>query len=82
MLVKRYYDQHRTMLSLLPLAMRMAGPREAVWQSIIRCNHGASHFMVGRDHAGPGKGSHGQPFYAPYAAQKTAVLLVWVLSTP
>ncbi len=69
-LVERYYDAGRTLLSLLPLAMRMAGPREAVWHAIIRRNHGASHFIVGRDHAGPGNDSHGKPFYAPYAAQE------------
>ncbi len=56
-------------LSLLPLAMRMAGPREAVWHATIRKNHGCSHFIVGRDHAGPGQDSSGKPFYDPYAAQ-------------
>ena len=70
MLVERYYGTQRTLLSLLPLAMRMAGPREAVWHAIIRRNFGASHFIVGRDHAGPGNDSHGQPFYPPYAAQE------------
>ena len=59
----------RTMLSLLPLAMRMAGPREAVWHAIIRKNHGADHFIVGRDHAGPGLDRTGRPFYDPYQAQ-------------
>jgi len=67
--VERYYDQRRTVLSLLPLAMRMAGPREAVWHAIIRRNYGANHFIVGRDHASPGKDSAGQPFYGPYDAQ-------------
>ncbi|EAU91769.1 sulfate adenylyltransferase [Coprinopsis cinerea okayama7 len=57
-------------LALLPLAMRMAGPREAVWHSIIRKNYGASHFIVGRDHAGPGKNSKGVDFYGPYDAQE------------
>jgi sulfate adenylyltransferase len=57
------------MLSLLPLAMRMAGPREALWHAIIRRNYGATHFIVGRDHAGPGGGTGGRPFYEPYAAQ-------------
>lgn len=56
-------------LSLLPLAMRMGGPREAVWHAIIRKNYGATHFIVGRDHAGPGSDSSGNPFYGPYDAQ-------------
>jgi sulfate adenylyltransferase len=68
-LVERYYDKSKTVLSLLPLAMRMAGPREALWHAIIRRNHGANHFIVGRDHAGPGKDSSGRPFYGPYDAQ-------------
>jgi sulfate adenylyltransferase len=69
-LIEHYYDPQRTLLSLLPLAMRMGGPREAVWHSIIRRNFGASHFIVGRDHAGPGNDSAGKPFYGPYAAQE------------
>lgn len=68
-LVERYYDKKKTILSLLPLAMRMAGPREAVWHAIIRRNYGANHFIVGRDHAGPGVDSAGRPFYGPYDAQ-------------
>jgi sulfate adenylyltransferase len=68
-LVENYYDRRSTLLSLLPLAMRMAGPREALWHAIIRRNYGATHFIVGRDHAGPGKDSHGRPFYGPYDAQ-------------
>ena len=67
-LVERYYDKRTTVLSLLPLAMRMAGPREAVWHAIIRRNYGANHFIVGRDHAGPGIDSTGRPFYGPYDA--------------
>lgn len=64
------YPQATTHLSLLNLAMRMAGPREAVWHGIIRRNHGLTHMIVGRDHAGPGKNSAGQDFYDPYAAQE------------
>jgi sulfate adenylyltransferase len=63
------YPMHTATLSLLPLAMRMAGPREAVWHAIIRKNHGCTHFIVGRDHAGPGSDSQGTPFYGPYDAQ-------------
>ncbi len=69
-LVERYYDPGRTLLGLLPLAMRMAGPREALWHAIIRRNYGANHLIVGRDHASPGIDSRGQPFYEPYAAQE------------
>ncbi len=69
-LVDNYYDKNSTLLSLLPLAMRMAGPKEALLHAIIRRNHGANHFVVGRDHAGPGKDSTGKPFYGPYDAQE------------
>ncbi len=71
-LASRYYDPDRIVLSLLPLAMRMAGPREAVWHMLIRRNYGANHLIVGRDHAGPGNDSTGQPFYGPYDAQDLA----------
>jgi len=64
-----YYDPNRILLSLLPLAMRMAGPREALWHALIRRNYGANHFIVGRDHAGPGNDAAGRPFYGPYDAQ-------------
>lgn len=69
-LVENHYDASKTLLSLLPLAMRMAGPREALWHAIIRRNFGATHFIVGRDHAGPGKDASGKPFYGPYEAQE------------
>jgi sulfate adenylyltransferase len=68
-LAQRYYDPDRILLSLLPLAMRMGGPREALWHAIIRRNHGANFLIVGRDHAGPGNDSTGKPFYGPYDAQ-------------
>jgi sulfate adenylyltransferase len=63
------YPHNTAMLSLLPLAMRMGGPREAVWHAIIRRNHGVTHLIVGRDHAGPGADAQGRPFYGPYDAQ-------------
>jgi len=63
------YPASTTTMSLLNLAMRMAGPREAVWHGLIRKNHGCTHFIVGRDHAGPGKNSAGADFYGPYDAQ-------------
>ncbi len=68
-MVEQYFDPQRTHLSLIPLAMRMAGPREALWHAIIRRNYGATHFIIGRDHAGPGKDSNGKPFFGPYEAQ-------------
>ena len=63
------YPNGMAVLGLLGLAMRMGGPREAIWHAIIRKNHGATHFIVGRDHAGPGKNSKGVDFYGPYDAQ-------------
>ncbi len=68
--VLEQYPEQTTSLSLLNLAMRMAGPREAVWHAIIRKNYGCTHFIVGRDHAGPGNDSTGKPFYGPYDAQE------------
>ena len=65
-----YYDDQPVLLALLPLAMRMAGPREALWHALIRRNYGANYLIVGRDHAGPGKDSTGQPFYGPTEAQE------------
>ena len=64
------YPHNTATLALLPLAMRMGGPREAVWHAIIRKNHGCTHLIVGRDHAGPGSDSSGEPFYGPYDAQE------------
>ena len=69
-LANKYYDQNRIVLSLLPLAMRMAGPREALWHALIRRNYGANHMIIGRDHASPGNDSSGKPFYSPYGAQE------------
>jgi len=64
------YPSGTVKLALLPLAMRMGGPREAIWHALIRKNHGCSHLIVGRDHAGPGKDTDGKPFYGPYEAQE------------
>jgi sulfate adenylyltransferase len=64
------YPRNTAKLSLLPLAMRMAGPREVIWHALIRKNYGCSHLIVGRDHAGPGKDKNGKPFYEPYEAQE------------
>jgi len=68
--ILRHYPKNTVLLSLLPLAMRMGGPREGVLHAIIRKNHGCTHFIVGRDHAGPGSDSAGKPFYGPYEAQE------------
>ncbi len=70
--IQEKYLPKNSKVSLLPIAMRMGGPREAVWHAIIRKNYGATHFIVGRDHAGPGKDANGQDFYGPYEAQKLA----------
>jgi sulfate adenylyltransferase len=69
-LTDQYYAPDRILLALLPLAMRMAGPREALWHAVIRRNYGANHLIVGRDHAGPGADSEGNPIYGPYDAQE------------
>jgi sulfate adenylyltransferase len=69
-LAGKYYDPNRILLALLPLAMRLAGPREALWHALIRRNYGANHMIIGRDHASPGNDSTGKPFYGPYAAQE------------
>ncbi len=65
-----HYPHGTVKLALLPLAMRMGGPREAVWHALIRKNYGCTHFIIGRDHAGPGRDSTGKPFYGPYDAQE------------
>lgn len=67
--IMQYYPENTATLSLLSLAMRMGGPREALWHALIRKNYGCTHFIVGRDHAGPGNNAQGEPFYSPYAAQ-------------
>ena len=69
-LAERYYDSSRILLALLPLAMRLAGPREALWHALIRRNYGANYLIVGRDHASPGSNSQNRPFYDPYEAQE------------
>jgi len=68
--IMKQYPKNTVMMSLLPLAMRMGGPREAIWHAIIRKNYGCTNLIVGRDHAGPGSDSSGQPFYGPYDAQE------------
>jgi len=70
LLVDRYFDPNSTLLSLLPLALRMAGPREAVWHAIVRRNFGANHLIMSRNYAAPENTSTGQPFYAPHEAQE------------
>jgi len=68
--ILEHYPDQTTSLSLLPLAMRMGGPREALWHAIIRKNYGCTHIIIGRDHAGPGKDSKGEDLYGPYDAQE------------
>jgi len=68
--ILKHYPEQTTSLSLLPLAMRMGGPREALWHAIIRKNYGCTHIIIGRDHAGPGQDSSGEDFYGPYDAQE------------
>jgi len=67
------YKTEKVVLGVLPLSMRMAGPREAVWHAMIRKTYGCTHFVVGRDHAGPSyRTAEGKPFYDPYDAQRLA----------
>ena len=68
--ILKHYPRNTAVISLLPIAMRLAGPREALWHAIIRKNYGCTHLIVGRDHAGPGSDSSGRPFYGPYDAQE------------
>jgi sulfate adenylyltransferase len=67
--VLSYYPPFTAKLSLLDMAPRLAGPREALWHAIIRKNYGCTHFIVGQDHASPGVDSKGEPFYGLYEAQ-------------
>ena len=69
-IVEHYFDPNRVLLGLVPIAMRMAGPREALWHAVVRRNYGANFLIIGRDHASPGKDSHDKPFYPPYEAQR------------
>jgi sulfate adenylyltransferase len=64
------YPAGTAKLALVPFAMRMGGPREAIWHALIRKNYGCTHLIIGRDHAGPGKDTDGKPFYGPYDAQE------------
>jgi len=71
--ILKYFPEGTTSLSLLPLAMRMAGPREALWHAIIRKNYGCTHIIIGRDHAGPGNDKNGSPYYGAYDAQNLLI---------
>lgn len=65
------FSENTVKLALLPLAMRMAGPKEALWHALIRANYGCTHFIIGRDHAGPSKKKEsGDSFYSPVEAQE------------
>tara|TARA_S200000501_G_C20858508_1_gene758671 strand:+ start:1597 stop:3267 length:1671 start_codon:yes stop_codon:yes gene_type:complete len=67
--IMKEYPKSTAFLSLLPLAMRMGGPKEALLHAKVRKNYGCTHLIVGRDHAGPGLDSNNEPFYGPYEAQ-------------
>lgn len=79
--ILKKYPEGLATISLLPLAMRMGGDREALWHALIRMNYGVDHFIVGRDHAGPGKNSKGVDFYGPYDAQDLLALVESELSS-
>ena len=66
----KHYPENSVELSLINLAMRMAGPKEALWHAIIRKNYGCNYIIIGRDHAGPGVDAKGKPYYQPYDAQE------------
>ena len=71
--ILNHFPKGTTTLSLLPLAMRMAGPKEALWHAIIRKNYGCTHLIIGRDHAGPGNDKNGNPYYGAYDAQELLI---------
>jgi sulfate adenylyltransferase len=63
------YPRGTAMLAAIPMAMRMSGPRDSLWNAILRATYGCTHYIVGRDHASPGPDHDGRPFYDPYEAQ-------------
>ncbi len=68
--VTRHYPPDSFILNLLPFTMHMAGPREALLQTIISKNYGCTHFIIGHNHAGPGRDKNGKSFYKSNEAQK------------
>ncbi|NKC12980.1 MAG: bifunctional sulfate adenylyltransferase/adenylylsulfate kinase [Gammaproteobacteria bacterium] len=68
--VERYFPHGVAMLALLPMAMRMAGPRAALWHAIVRRNYGCSHFVIANDHGSPPRSNEAmRGLFGPYAAQ-------------